>query len=281
MPPGSGGAEKAGPKRQEPRPISPVRDVDADEAAPKRRRLRSKTTKPTWDSECFVDPDAPEAPLDAEELRQEGHSHLQAEENESLPQPPLKHRRLRAKTTDLGWAVTGDATHDGAAAATSCTDEVEVQALDENHRAAAAVEAADEGQDDKAGEADTEEKIALAVLAAAMDGNAKQPRLVDLSSGTVYQLPRDGVFVIGRRYDCDLVIQEQNVSSRHCVLYCSGGGAKIEDLSTNGTFVNDTRVPKGFTLPQHVALMEGDHVTLAHRGGPCLLFVPPSLLAGT
>ncbi len=40
----------------EPRTVAPLSSV-----------IRSKTTKPTWDSECFLDPDAPEAPLDAED----------------------------------------------------------------------------------------------------------------------------------------------------------------------------------------------------------------------
>ena len=39
-----------------------------------------------------------------------------------------------------------------------------------------------------------------------------------------------------------------------------------EDVSSNGTFVNETQVPKGFSLPQRVLLRDGDHIYLAQRG---------------
>ncbi|KAF2963129.1 hypothetical protein GQX73_g10441 [Xylaria multiplex] len=49
-------------------------------------------------------------------------------------------------------------------------------------------------------------------------------------------------FLIGRHHECDIVINQPHVSNRHCLLFPENRGeevvALIEDLSSNGTFVN-------------------------------------------
>src|SRR5262245_65855987 len=50
-------------------------------------------------------------------------------------------------------------------------------------------------------------------------------------------------WLIGRDPQCDLVVEAQGVSSRHCTLTRTGDGYFLEDNgSTNGTYVNGKRI---------------------------------------
>src|SRR6516225_7071704 len=56
--------------------------------------------------------------------------------------------------------------------------------------------------------------------------------------------------VVGRRIDCDVVIQHPGVSKRHCVLVKTDGLLVIRDLATtNGTKVKGQRVRWAALLP--------------------------------
>jgi pSer/pThr/pTyr-binding forkhead associated (FHA) protein len=58
----------------------------------------------------------------------------------------------------------------------------------------------------------------------------------------VIPLTKD-VTVIGRGQDCDLVLQDNNASRRHCQIRKWAGTYTIEDLqSKNGTFVNGMKM---------------------------------------
>lgn len=71
-------------------------------------------------------------------------------------------------------------------------------------------------------------------------GMALQP----MNGGDPIPLMRDP-FVLGRRADCDLQIQDAAVSSRHCELRCEGSHWTIHDLnSRNGIRVNGEAVQK-------------------------------------
>ncbi|KAG0650854.1 putative serine threonine-kinase fhkC [Hyphodiscus hymeniophilus] len=52
-----------------------------------------------------------------------------------------------------------------------------------------------------------------------------------------------GGYLIGRHPECDLIIDDPIVSNRHCLLFTENKGgdtiAVVEDLSSNGTFVNE------------------------------------------
>jgi diguanylate cyclase (GGDEF)-like protein len=62
--------------------------------------------------------------------------------------------------------------------------------------------------------------------------------------------------VIGRKPDVDLLLRDGRVSRRHCKILLSDKGPQIVDLgSTNGSFVNKTRVEKRY-------LQDGDLIRL-------------------
>jgi pSer/pThr/pTyr-binding forkhead associated (FHA) protein len=62
-----------------------------------------------------------------------------------------------------------------------------------------------------------------------------------LQAGT--QVPLGDVVLIGRGTDCQLILDDDYVSTRHARISRTPTGYQVEDLgSTNGTFVNNQRV---------------------------------------
>lgn len=115
--------------------------------------------------------------------------------------------------------------------------------------------------------------VLMSVRAALADVITSEPRLVDLSTGMVHTLPMDGIVDIGRAAACDVVVPFGVVDERHCVLICASGNVQVEDVGEQGTFVNETQVPKGIFLPQHVPLRCEDRIALSDPDGPKLLFL--------
>jgi pSer/pThr/pTyr-binding forkhead associated (FHA) protein len=66
-------------------------------------------------------------------------------------------------------------------------------------------------------------------------------RLIELGTGCVYPVPRDGL-VIGRGPECDISVDDPGVSRRHAMVKPGRGGFTVTDESVNGTFVNGKRV---------------------------------------
>jgi hypothetical protein len=86
----------------------------------------------------------------------------------------------------------------------------------------------------------------VAAIAAKRTGPARATastggRLVSLVDGKEYPVPDDGV-VIGRDASADVVVAQTSVSRRHAQVVPSANGYVVNDLSTNGIFVNGEKV---------------------------------------
>ncbi|KAF8416720.1 kinase-like domain-containing protein [Tirmania nivea] len=72
-----------------------------------------------------------------------------------------------------------------------------------------------------------------------------------------------GGYLIGRHAECDIVVEAPVVSNRHCVIFKETSGAEpvaiLEDLSSNGTFVNGTIVGRNHRR----TLKTGDEISVA------------------
>lgn len=76
-----------------------------------------------------------------------------------------------------------------------------------------------------------------------------------ISQGNQVGLTADlagGMIMIGRGADCQLILEDDYVSTRHARVVSTPNGIYVEDLgSTNGTYVNGQRVDRA-------VLKEGD-----------------------
>jgi len=69
-------------------------------------------------------------------------------------------------------------------------------------------------------------------------------------------------WIIGSAADCDIVCEQPAVSGHHCRLTWQGNQYWLQDLqSTNGTFVNGSRIPAGQAVP----IQSSTQVTLGQR----------------
>jgi hypothetical protein len=73
------------------------------------------------------------------------------------------------------------------------------------------------------------------------EGGESQPRLL-ASDGRAFAIT-DRPLVVGRSPDVEVVVNDVNVSRRHCEFWRIADGVAVRDLqSTNGTFVNGHRI---------------------------------------
>lgn len=75
--------------------------------------------------------------------------------------------------------------------------------------------------------------------------------------GTIIPLGTTPI-TIGRAQDSTLVLDDDYASTHHCRVYSAGGDWIVEDLSsTNGTWLNKTRITRPTVLPTGVPLRVG------------------------
>lgn len=73
--------------------------------------------------------------------------------------------------------------------------------------------------------------------------------LIPLEGGSPIEIDKEMVLV-GRKDQCDILLDHKSVSKVHCVLVKTDGLLVLRDLgSTNGTRVNGTRVRRAALLP--------------------------------
>lgn len=92
----------------------------------------------------------------------------------------------------------------------------------------------------------------VAAIAAKRSGPARGTlssggRLVSLVDGKEYAIPEEGI-TIGRDASADIVVPQTAVSRRHAQVIAGASGYVINDLSTNGVFVNGEKATSGQAL---------------------------------
>jgi len=82
-------------------------------------------------------------------------------------------------------------------------------------------------------------------------------------------VPLRGRLVIGRGSDCDLVLDEPEMSRRHAVIENSGDGMYLRDLgSSNGTFVNGVQVRDAVLHPDDQIAFDQNRFLVEAPGMP-------------
>jgi hypothetical protein len=87
-----------------------------------------------------------------------------------------------------------------------------------------------------------------------------EPRVLTISQGSQAGLSAElagGMVMIGRGADCQLILDDDYVSTRHARVVATANGIYVEDLgSTNGSYVNGQRItaPTTITLADSVRI---------------------------
>jgi pSer/pThr/pTyr-binding forkhead associated (FHA) protein len=110
-------------------------------------------------------------------------------------------------------------------------------------RATAAADSPDKAAPESADDQPGTPTEVIEVMSAPVVGG----RLIELGTGCVYPVPRDGL-VIGRGTECDIVVDDAGVSRRHAMVKPGRGGFVVSDESANGTFVNGKRMTGAHAL---------------------------------
>ena len=97
-------------------------------------------------------------------------------------------------------------------------------------------------------------------------GLAHEPRALLKVGGKRHELGPDPV-VIGRSHECDITVEDPNVSRRHAEVRREDGGWWIVDLgSTNGIEVNGKRVDRARLEPDDQVTLGRTELTFEQTG---------------
>ncbi|KAF4581016.1 CAMK/RAD53 protein kinase [Ophiocordyceps camponoti-floridani] len=108
---------------------------------------------------------------------------------------------------------------------------------------------------------------ALAAAAAETQAKGKDGKPAAIREAEAYNSTKikgiaSGGYLIGRHPECDIVVAEGVVSNRHCLLFnenqSNDSVALVEDLSSNGTYVNEAIVGRN----QRRELEDGDEIAV-------------------
>ncbi|ROT36841.1 Pkinase-domain-containing protein [Sodiomyces alkalinus F11] len=92
------------------------------------------------------------------------------------------------------------------------------------------------------------------------DRKGKSPLRTGDANGNVA-----GGYLIGRHPECDIVVDDASVSNRHCLIFTENKGgdtvAIVEDLSSNGTFVNEALLGRN----QRRELQQSDEIAVLDK----------------
>ncbi|OAA61199.1 serine/threonine-protein kinase chk2 [Niveomyces insectorum RCEF 264] len=101
--------------------------------------------------------------------------------------------------------------------------------------------------------------------AAAKKKGKKKPAKENGNASDATKSTSSGGYLIGRHPECDVVIDDPIVSNRHCLIFAEHKGhdtvAVLEDLSANGTFVNEALVGRN----QRRELQEKDEIAILDK----------------
>ncbi|KAI3322240.1 Pkinase-domain-containing protein [Xylariaceae sp. AK1471] len=101
-------------------------------------------------------------------------------------------------------------------------------------------------------------------LGSESDGKCVKEQEETYEKSKIKGVPSGG-YLIGRHPECDVIIDDPIVSNRHCLLFTENKGkdtvAIIEDLSSNGTFVNEAIVGRN----QRRELQEQDEIAVMDK----------------
>lgn len=97
------------------------------------------------------------------------------------------------------------------------------------------------------------------------DGGKDFSKEEDAYEQTKFKGIASGGYLIGRHPECDLIIEDPIVSNRHCLLFTENKGgdtvAVVEDLSSNGTFVNEAVIGRN----KRRELKDQDEITVLDK----------------
>jgi adenylate cyclase len=105
-------------------------------------------------------------------------------------------------------------------------------------------------------------------------------RLISTTGDQTFELPEGRLLVVGRGLASDIAIYDPTISRRHAELTAGPDGVEVKDLgSSNGTFINGTRVTAGRLRLDDTVTFGKMAFRLSARGSPAHAIQRPAIAA--